>query len=1001
MTKRVFIAGYYGFGNTGDEAILSAMVEHLRGQRADLHLTATSATPDATAAALGIHSVLWSDAFAIMEAIRLTDLVIIGGGGLFHDYSGVDPASFLTDNHWGISFYTGPAAIAILFGKPVMLYAVGVGPIFSDHARSFTKFACDVSARITVRDAGSRMLLESLGVPADRIAVTADVAFGLPLSQDSFALDSHAERPRIAVALRPWHIGVDPAFWEHEVAGGLDRFLDFNPGSLVFIPFQRLGGSPEDDTLIAQRVQAAMKYKDRTALLDSNLSPQQIITVLAQCDLVIGMRLHSMILGMLAGVPVLALSYDAKVHQLMERAALEAFDLDIRSFDSGTLASRMEQALAEKKTAKVEGLADAAKQNARIAIDILDRGAPPPNVSPEILSLLGRGMQAQLRESHELRQSNQRFFHEFEHYQKLSSSYADKVADLSGRIVELEAERGALQVQLETAAESQNAADEREAARREEFSSLVARVDELLSKLAAAEARTESAWEKAALESHNLTAERDRRIRQEAAWAQERADHIARAARLASDLAASESAKEQVAQAASQRERDHKDQLARIESQRDQQVQNERERSAEESARQRAAQAGLNERIAILELELEKQRRLQISLEAELRDLRTVHSSLSDRLLESGELRQKSVSGLDQFQLQFNSALQIYRSQRAWKVMLAIRKGYSLMIHRGVPAFLGWTFTLPFRGPGPLDEFDLRFPNIWNYMPERLEAAEESPVPAVLAPGSAPHPLYDVVIFAIFDFEFRFQRPQQIAAQFARLGHRVFWVSPARFLAESAAEPYETIPLRENIWEVRLRGPRPDLYGGRMTPQDAKSYAVSLERLYQDFLILESCALLQFPFWRQAGLMLQQRFGARVVYDCMDDWQNWTAEPRISAHNLAEESKLASECDVLVVSAQQFYERHAAAGLKPLLTRNGADYDFFSAPRPNDLLADLPHPIVGYYGAIAEWFDLELMTEVAASRPQCTFVLIGQEHEVDISRLRDLPNVHLLGEKLP
>jgi GT2 family glycosyltransferase/glycosyltransferase involved in cell wall biosynthesis len=378
------------------------------------------------------------------------------------------------------------------------------------------------------------------------------------------------------------------------------------------------------------------------------------------------------------------------------------------------------------------------------------------------------------------------------------------------------------------------------------------------------------------------------------------------------------------------------------------------------------------------------------ALERELREL-------SADLLEAEKIRQITVTGLDRFQAQFNSNLQAYRSERAWKVMLALRKAYTLLTRRGFPAFLRWAIALPFAGPGALDEFELRFPNIWNYMPERLE--EDTPLPLV---ESAPEPrplLYDLIVFAIFDFEFRFQRPQQIAAQFARLGHRVFWVSPGRMLPESSADPYKAIPLRENIWEIRLRGTRPDLYSGRMTPQDTEFYGESLQPLYRDFQIFESCALLQFPYWRQAGLKLRDQFGARMVYDCMDDWQSWTAEPRISDHNLAEESRLASECDVLLVSAQHLYERYAAAGFRPLLVRNAADYELFSAPQQNALLAAIPKPIVGYYGAIADWFDLKLLATVAASRPQYNFVLIGQVHEIDVSRLRVLPNVHLLGEK--
>ena len=991
MTKRVFITGYYGFGNTGDEAILAAMVAHLREQRADLQITATSATPEATSAALGIQTILWSDAAAMMEAARTSDLVVIGGGGIFHDYLGVDPGSFLTDNHWGITFYTAPAAMATLFNKPVMLYAVGVGPIFSDHGRSFTKFACEVSAKITVRDAGSGTVLESLGVPKERIVVTADAAFGLPIGQEPVDLDGligpKAAGPRIAVALRPWNIGIDPKFWKQEVASGLDRFLDQNNGSVLFVPFQRLKGSAEDDTLIAQQVHSLMKHKDRASVLLSDLSPQQIVTVLAQFDLVIGMRLHSLILGMLARVPVLALSYDAKVHQLMERTGLQIFTLEIRSVDSGALFSRMERALAEKRIVSVEGFADAARRNARLAIEILDRGVQRPDFDAEILSLLGRGIQAQLRESHELRETNRRFFHEFEHYQKLSSSQGDTLDALSAQIVKLEAERIELLTQLKTAVESQQAADDKEVARREEFRLLVARVDDLLSRLAVPEAHKDSGWEKAFREIQRSTEERNARIGEETAWMKERDELIARADRLAAELAASEAA-------ASQR-------IARIESESARKLQDQRQQRAGDSDRHSALRADLEQRIAVLESELEKQRRLHVSLDGELRDVRLAQRAVSDRLTEAGDVREKSVRGLDQFQLQFNSTLDVYRSQRAWKAMLAIRKAYTLLTRHGPAAFVRWTLALPFAGPGTLDEFDLRFPNIWNYVPERLATMEKPPVAAAVAEHAelVLQRKYDLVVLAIFDFEFRFQRPQQIAAQFARLGHRVFWVSPARFIPESAAEPYEAVPLRENIWEARLRGVRPDLYGGRMNTADAESYGLSLERLYSDFHIQESCAFLQFPYWRQAGLNLKERFGARVVYDCMDDWQNWTAEPRISDHNLAEENKLANECEVLVVSAQQFYNRHASRGLKPLLVRNGADYDFFAAPRANDLLAEVKGPIIGYYGAIADWFDLDLLTEVAESRPQYTFVIIGQVHEVDISRFRELPNVQLLGEK--
>ncbi len=872
MTQRIFITGYYGFGNTGDEAILAAMIAHLRELRPDLQITATSATPEATATAFPIDTILWCDTYAMLNAVQAADLVVIGGGGIFHDYFGINPEAFLTDNQWGINFYTAPAAMAVLFDKPVMLYAIGVGPLFSDDAKKFTKFACDVAARITVRDVGSRTILESLGVHPERVMVTADPAFGLPLEKSPAGIDRliglKIERPLIAVALRPWNVRIDPTFWEREAAAGLDLFLDRHPGTVCFVPFQRLKSLAEDDLRIAQRVQALMKHKDRTAILLDELSPRELVSVLGECDLVVGMRLHSMVLGMLSGIPVLALSYDEKIDQVMGRARLETFNLDVRSLDSVMLAGKMAEALATAPGTPVKDFVESARQNARIAVEILDHGAERPKLDHEMLSLLGRGVQAQLRESHQLRQSNGKFLHECEYYQTLSSSGAAENKALSARIVVLETEQTMLLAQWQEAAEQQKVAPGKEAPL-SPIKHLLARVTEL-------EAKGES----------------DRAVRRD----------------------------------------------------------------------------------------------------------------ISDRLRQSIELRHQAVVGLDQYHLQLASSLETYRAQRAWKVMLAIRKGYTLLTRRGAFAFIRWIFTLPFSGPGSLTEFELQFPNVWNFMPERLEAVEGVPAtsdPAVPASRSqlTGYRTYDVVILAIFDFEFRFQRPQQIAAQLARLGHRVFWVSPSRFLSESDVQHYAAISVRENIWEVRLRGTPPDLYGGRLTEQAAESYCRSLKELYRDFHILESCALLQFPYWRQVGLKLKDLFSARVVYDCMDDWQNWTAEPRIGEFSLSQELELVKECDVLLVSAKHFYDRHKAAGANPLLVRNGADFELFASPPPNDLLEDLAKPIVGYYGAIADWFDPELVAKVAGSRPDYTFVIIGHVHHVDVSCLEALPNVHLLGEK--
>ena len=78
---------------------------------------------------------------------------------------------------------------------------------------------------------------------------------------------------------------------------------------------------------------------------------------------------------------------------------------------------------------------------------------------------------------------------------------------------------------------------------------------------------------------------------------------------------------------------------------------------------------------------------------------------------------------------------------------------------------------------------------------------------------------------------------------------------------------------------------------------------------------------------------------------------------------------------------------------------NGADFEHFSRGEPNAFVAGLPRPVIGYFGAIAEWFDVELIAQAARERPQWSFVLVGRTAGASLGPLRGLKNVHLTGER--
>lgn len=276
--------------------------------------------------------------------------------------------------------------------------------------------------------------------------------------------------------------------------------------------------------------------------------------------------------------------------------------------------------------------------------------------------------------------------------------------------------------------------------------------------------------------------------------------------------------------------------------------------------------------------------------------------------------------------------------------------------------------------------------------PEELPAILEHQVPAQTLRRA------DVICFSIIDWETRYQRPQQIMSQFAAHGHRVFYLSTTRFLPPDATQRCAVRMIKENVYEVQLAARRmPDVYGEAIEGENQAALLASLEELRRSFGIDEAIGYVMIASWGNVALAAQQQWGWRTVYDCMDEWENF---PGIKRPILDMELQLVARCDLLVVTAQRLYDKWRGYGRPMVLARNAADYHFYAQHcLPNKLLAESNQPVVGYYGAIADWFDVELLAHVAAARPNYTFVLLGGVFDVDVAALKALPNVRLLGQQ--
>ena len=265
-----------------------------------------------------------------------------------------------------------------------------------------------------------------------------------------------------------------------------------------------------------------------------------------------------------------------------------------------------------------------------------------------------------------------------------------------------------------------------------------------------------------------------------------------------------------------------------------------------------------------------------------------------------------------------------------------------------------------------------------------------APGTPIAEPESAIAALPAIVCLPSIEWGFRMQRPQQLARRFAQSGSDVLFARHS-FGAQLAARQAEP-----GIEEIELPGvPGTNPYRDRMGDEEAHRAADALLGHLAGRGVGRFVCVVQLPFWAPIAARLREVAGCDVVYDCMDLHAGFSSN---SPAALADEARLFAESDVVVCSAERLVEHARPQAKAVALIRNGVDYDHFAAV-PDRTPASGPALTVGYYGAIADWFDSALVAGIARLRPQWRIVLIGSTWSADTAPLEAAANVTLAGEK--
>jgi polysaccharide pyruvyl transferase WcaK-like protein len=341
--------------NKGDQAILASMLEAMRDRIPD---AATRAFPNSRMTSLGQY-------LEFARALRNADLLLFGGGQGIQDHASV---AFLISGLLKI-------LLARLLSRPVMCYGLGVGPLATLPGRLLSRAILNRVDLITVRDETSREQLTQLGITRPLCVVTADPALALTPAKEDEVRDllvsegiEGAKGPRIAIAPRRWfhyrHYLLpmslkaklrrvpereEFARLKRIIADVADHLVTRHGAQVIFVPMTASDGKidpGQDDDIVSREIIGLMRCHKNAILLRGDHPPALLKGFFGKMDLVIGMRMHALILASMMGIPVVGISLSPKFPPFFSLIGQSDYLLAVEEVGFHDLLDRVTMALA-------------------------------------------------------------------------------------------------------------------------------------------------------------------------------------------------------------------------------------------------------------------------------------------------------------------------------------------------------------------------------------------------------------------------------------------------------------------------------------------------------------------------------------------------------------------------------------------------------------------------------------------------------------------------------
>jgi polysaccharide pyruvyl transferase WcaK-like protein len=322
MVKILVFGGWFGSRNIGDDAILIGIKNIFKKILPNVNITVPSSDPEYTKRICGVNAT--NDIREILQAYTQSNLIIISGGTPIYDYD-----YFIRIGQHFI--------LPKILRKRVVYFGISSKKIKKEFGKILTKIMLNGAEYISVREPETIRILTEMGIRRN-LVLTGDSALMMEPELKAHVRKILSEKvvlkdaPTIGICPRYLSNSYKKHFHDEVGEDGIKNinlmiaktaeYLIKKDYNVIFIPFHTV--PYDNDMMIIKNITALMNTSD-FQILDGKYAPSEIMGIIGEMDLVIGMRFHSLIFAAAQNVPIVTINYDTKVKGLIELLGMDEF----------------------------------------------------------------------------------------------------------------------------------------------------------------------------------------------------------------------------------------------------------------------------------------------------------------------------------------------------------------------------------------------------------------------------------------------------------------------------------------------------------------------------------------------------------------------------------------------------------------------------------------------------------------------------------------------------